>query len=253
MSDTVSVIMPAYNAERYIAPALRSLLRERDVDLDIIVIDDGSTDRTVEMALSVATDTDALRIVREQHRGVAAARNRGLAEMRPESRYVTFLDADDHNFPGRIRRQVDRLKALGGTGFVIGHVAFFEAIDEETSEIVPGSRTAVVLGTILAASLFDRATFEASGPFDEEMAAAEDVDMYLRLLERQVPYVVEPELTCLYRRHGTNMTNDVHLIRRAIADALRRSLARRRKSGGSMAIGGLFGARSAAEEAFRNG
>lgn len=253
MSDTVSVIIPAYNAERYIAPALRSLLRERNVDLDIIVVDDGSTDRTVEMAESVAPGTDAIRIVRGEHRGVAAARNRGLAEMRPDSRYITFLDADDHNFPGRIRRQVDRLKARGGEGFVIGHVAFFEAIDEETSEIVPGTRTAVVLGSILGASLFDRTTFEASGPFDEELIAAEDVDMYLRLLERQVPYVVEPELTLLYRRHGTNMTNDVHLIRRAIADALRRSLARRRRAGGSMAIGGLFGARSAAEEAFRNG
>ncbi|MCW5718089.1 MAG: glycosyltransferase [Bauldia sp.] len=254
MTDTVSVIMPAYNVARFIAPALRSLLREGDdVDLDIVVVDDGSTDGTLETAAAVAEGAAAIRIVPGEHRGVAAARNRGLAEIRPESRYITFLDADDHSCPGRIRRQVDRLTALGGTGFVIGHAAFFEAIDEDTSQIIPGSRTATVLGTMLGSTLFDRVTFAAAGPFDEDLAAAEDIDMYLRLLERQVPYVVEPELALLYRRHGTNMTNDVHLIRRAIADALRRSLARRRATGGTMAIGRLFGAKSAAEEAFRNG
>lgn len=201
MTDTVSVIMPAYNAERFIVPALQSLLRETDIDLDVIVVDDGSTDRTAEIAGSVAAGATAVRVVSGPHRGVAAARNRGLAEMRQESRYITFLDSDDHNLHGRMRRQVDRLKAMGGTGFIIGHAAFFEAIDEDTSEIVPGSRTATVLGTMLPSCMFDRATLEAAGPFEEDLAAAEDVDLFLRLLERHVPYQVEPELTFLYRRH----------------------------------------------------
>jgi glycosyltransferase involved in cell wall biosynthesis len=254
MTETVSVIVPAYNAAPYVAAALRSLLRETGVRLDVIVVDDGSTDGTADAASSVAAaGGHTIRVFPEPHRGVAAARNRGVSAMTRESRYVTFLDADDHNCAGRIRRQVDRLAANGDSGFVIGTGRFFEAIDEDTSAIVPGSRTADVLGTMLPASTFDRRTFEAVGPFAEDLPAAEDVDFYLRLLERHTPFVVEAEPAFLYRRHTTNMTNDVGLIRRCIADALRRSIARRRKAGGSMAIGNLFQSRSTAEEAFRNG
>ncbi|MCC6736839.1 MAG: glycosyltransferase [Bauldia sp.] len=253
MTDTVSVIMPAYNAERYIDAALRSLVRERDVLLDIIVVDDGSTDGTADTAGRVSAAPHEIRVFREPHRGVAAARNRALAAMRPASGYITFLDSDDHNAPGRIRRQVERLKAIGGRGFVIGRGAFFEKVDEDTSEIVPGSRTVTVLGTMLPAALFDRATFEATGSFAEDLPAAEDVDFYLRLLEQHVPYEVETETAFLYRRHDSNMTNDVALIRRSIADALRRSLGRRRRHGGAMTLGALFASRSSAEEAFRNG
>ena len=251
MTDKISVIMPALNAGRFIGPALRSLLREPEADLDIIVVDDGSTDDTAAIVREFATDHPGIRIIDGPRAGVSRARNAGLAAVSPESSYITFLDADDHSSPNRIGRQLSLLKDNPDLGFVIGRVQFFEDIDEATSEIVEGSRTITVTGVQLAAALFRRSIFDRLGGFDEEMPQGEDTDFFLRLLEARTPYRSEPEVAVLYRRHSANMTNDTMQVRRGFIDALRKSLNRRRAGGGSMEIGDLFKRRGSAEEAFR--
>lgn len=135
---------------------------------------------------------------------------------------------------------------------MIGLVQFFEEIDEKTSLVIEGSKTVTVTGVQLAAALFRRSNFDSLGSFDEKMTQGEDTDFFMRLLEARTPYVLETSVAVLYRRHSTNMTNDTAQKRRGFVDALRKSLARRRATGGSMEIGDLFKERSSVEETFRH-
>jgi len=251
MSDKISVIMPALNAGRFIEPALLSLLREPGVDLDIIVVDDGSTDDTAAIVRRLAASHPCVRLIPGPKAGVSRARNAGLAAVPPNSGYITFLDADDHSAPNRIGRQLRLLKDNADIEFVIGLVQFFEEIDEETSRVIEGSRTVRVAGVQLAAALFRRSVFDRLGGFDEELLQGEDTDFFMRLLEAQTPYILETVVAVFYRRHSTNMTNNTAQKRRGFVDALRKSLNRRRAGGGSMEIGDLFKRRGSAEEAFR--
>lgn len=250
---TVSIIMPARNGEAYIASALRSLLRESEVGLDIIVVDDGSTDRTAEIVRGIAAEHPCVRIVGGPQSGVSGARNVGLAAVPSEVPYISFLDCDDLNVPGRIARQLGKLKTRPEAGWAIGLIRFFEAADEENVVPLPGSKTVTVRGVQLAAALFDRKVFDRVGGFDAEMNHGEDTDFFLRLLEAQIPYVAEDEAAVLYRRHHGNMTNDIDKTRRGFVDAIRRSMVRRRASGATGDLGDLFKARGSAEETFRHG
>jgi glycosyltransferase involved in cell wall biosynthesis len=246
----ISIVVPAYNAEAYVGPALKSLLRERDVDLEILVVDDGSTDGTAGVIRALAAEAPAIRLIESGHAGVANARNLALAAVSSDSRYITFLDADDHCFPGRLARQRAFLEAHPEVDFVAGLVQFFEQIDEETSKVVANSKTVTVATIQLGAFLFRRRVFDIVPDFDRQLVQGEDADFLLRLLEAGAPFLTEDKVAVLYRRHQTNLTNDTAAVRRHFADALRRSAARRRQSGSKIEIGRLLQQRAVADGMF---
>lgn len=109
----VSVIIPAYNAEKYILPAIQSVIEQNYAPLEILLIDDGSTDSTVKL---VQRETPQVRIIQQANAGVAAARNTGLRHALGE--YICFLDADDGWFPGKLAAQVDYLTHHPEVGLV---------------------------------------------------------------------------------------------------------------------------------------
>jgi glycosyltransferase involved in cell wall biosynthesis len=251
-NNRVSVIMPTLNGERHIEAALRSLLRETQVQLDIIVVDDGSTDQTAEIVRRLSLSNRCIRLISGSHGGVSSARNTGLAAVPPKNDFVTFLDCDDLNVPGRIGRQLGILLGHPGLRFVIGLLQLFEAIDEERCIPLPGSRTMRLRGVSLTSVLFAKDVFEQLGGFCEDMQSGEDVEFILRLLEARIPYSCEDEVAVMYRRHQNNMTNDTAKTRRGLADAIRRSLARRRVGGSVTGLGDLFKERVQAEKMFRH-
>ncbi|NTW51924.1 MAG: glycosyltransferase family 2 protein [Chlorobiaceae bacterium] len=252
-SPLISVIMPAFNAGSYIAAALRSILLEKNLNLDIIVIDDGSTDSTPDIVQSIALSNPAIRLISAPHAGVSRARNLGLASVPEQAQYITFLDSDDLNAPGRIARQLQFMQQDSELDSVIGLIQLFEAADEQQCVPLPGSRTMTVKGVSLSAALFTKRLFDRLGGFDEQMPNCEDTDFYLRMLESRSPYITEDKVAIMYRRHNTNMTNDIAAIRRGFIDTIRRSLARRRKNGAAAELGDLFKNRSNAEEMFNHG
>ena len=123
-SPLVSVIVPAYQGERYIEEALRSALDGTIRDIEVIVVDDGSTDATAAIAERLAADDDRVRFVRQGHRGASAARNTALAMAR--GRWAALLDQDDVWLPRRLERQLAFLAGnpdvavLGTYGWHIG-------------------------------------------------------------------------------------------------------------------------------------
>src|SRR5262249_39213835 len=102
----VSVVLPAYNAERTIAASLASIAAQTVTELEVIVVDDGSTDDTIRVAKS--TDRGDLRVISQANAGHAAARNTGVSAAR--GRYVAFLDADDLWLPEKLERQMDEIR-----------------------------------------------------------------------------------------------------------------------------------------------
>ncbi len=117
---TVSVVLPAYQAETHISEAIGSILRQTDPDFELIVVDDGSTDRTAERVEQVSDSR--VRLIRIPHQGLVAALNRGVAEA--GGRYIARMDADDLSRPDRLRRQAALLDNQPDVGLVASRVSY---------------------------------------------------------------------------------------------------------------------------------
>jgi glycosyltransferase involved in cell wall biosynthesis len=222
----ISVIVPAYNAEEFLAEAVRSIECQDYDPLEVILIDDGSTDGTARVA---ATLGQRLHYFHQPNRGAAAARNTGLRLARGE--LITFLDADDLWPEGSLRLLLETIGQAPETEVVLGLVQYIR-----TSQDSRGHRTweKVAEPTIslnLGAALIRRRVFEKVGFFDETLTIIEDLDWYMRLREHAVPMQVLNQVTLFYRIHARNMSRDRSERERSLMQALKLSLDRRRQKG----------------------
>ena len=227
----VSVIMPALNAARFIEAALRSLVKEKDsVPLDIVVIDDGSTDDTCGIVTRIAREFPEVRLVPNARKGIAAARNTGLALTHPESRFVTFLDADDISFPGRIARQ-RQLLAGEEIDVVYGLVQMFVDLDEATQAPAMGTPTHIMRGPYLQSSMYRADAIRALGPFDESLRQGDDTEFVLRAIDHPLRLHLEHAVAAYNRRHDANVTLNTEECQREFRLVTMKWAARRRLGG----------------------
>src|SRR5829696_1229138 len=191
----VSVVIPCYNQARFLGEAIRSVLCQGYTDLEIIVVDDGSKDSTEEIASGYTKADTRVRVIRQENRGLAAARNRGLSEAGGE--YVVFLDSDDRLVSEALEVGVRELEAHPGCAFVSGICRKITA----DGSIVPGWEQFRVRDdpylellrscpVYVPAVMYRRSVFDAVGDFDTSYKAAEDYDLlsypgvFLGLLSR---------------------------------------------------------------------
>jgi glycosyltransferase involved in cell wall biosynthesis len=215
----VSVIIPAYNAERFIARTLDSASAQTCRALEIIVVDDGSTDRTAELVLAKAASDPRIRLLRQQNAGVAAARNTGVRNSR--GRFIAPLDADDLWHRAKIERQLKRFEDRPEAGLVY---CWSVGIDEDDLLLWRPPAPARFEGDVFAAMLFQdfignasvplirRECLEAVRGFDEGLRAAaaegcEDRKLYLSLAERH-DFALVPLFLVGYRQHPHSMSRD---------------------------------------------
>jgi glycosyltransferase involved in cell wall biosynthesis len=211
----VSVIIPALNAARFIDAALMSLVAEREaVDLDIIVIDDGSTDETRALVERRAAEFSEIRLLANPRKGIAAARNTGLDNLPGDVRYVAFLDADDVSYPGRLARQQARMDNEPDTAVIYGRVEMFSAFDEAALAPAKGSRTKIIRGPYLQSAMYRPHVFDIVGRFDESFKQGCDTDYVLRVVEKGVNLVLDDGIAAFYRRHDANVTLDTAQMQR---------------------------------------
>lgn len=222
----VSVVIPAFNAARFVGAALASVRAQAYEPLELIVVDDGSTDTTVN---EVAAFDGAVTLICQPNAGPAAARNRGL-ELATGS-LVAFLDADDWWPDGKLDVQVGRLVANETDDIVVGQIRY-EACDGVTLDGYRFDGADHTLTNVnLGAGVFRRSVFDRVGPFDESLAFSEDHDWFLRARESGVGIIVIDEVTLCFRLHEGNMTRGKSARDLALAHVLKRSLDRRRASG----------------------
>ena len=175
-APTISVIMPAYQAEAFIARSIRSAQTQTLKPLEILVIDDGSPDNTAQAAASCG---ELVRVIRQTNGGPAAARNTGAGEARGE--WLAFLDADDAWLPRKLERQsalIDDSITLLHTYCTVDHNSQF-APDEQTFDSLWQKNTVCTSSVLLR-----KRDFDAVGGFDADRSimAVEDYNLWLRLL-----------------------------------------------------------------------
>lgn len=219
----VSVIIPVYNGERYLAEAVHSILAQTVPTLEIIVVDDGSTDGTARVAQRFG---DAVCYVYQPNRGPAAARNRGLERARGE--IVAFLDADDLWREGKLACQCARLEADPTLDIVLGHTQFVQHEPGPDAGPVPTGEPYPQF--FLGGALFRRSAFTRVGGFDESLLCCEDWDWFLRAYDMGVAMRMFPEVVLHYRRHEHNLTRTA-AGRHDLLRVIRKRLVRQRRQG----------------------
>lgn len=219
---TTSAIVTAYNSVRYIGEALESVLRQTQRPNEILVVDDGSTDGTEEIARSFGP---GIRYFYQRNQGEAAARNRAVALASADA--IAFLDADDAWPPSRLDTLLARLTAEDFPAIVCGQARSFS--DEYWVDALTASRTRAEAPLMsFGCSLIRRELFSLIGEVDVTMPHGSDLDWFLRCRERHVSIATIDEIVLLYRRHQNNMTNDFAAGRDGLMRTLKQSLDRRR-------------------------
>src|SRR4051794_28482089 len=230
-NDVVTVIVPAYNAARTLAATLTSVRNQTHSALEILVIDDGSTDATPEIAHCAARDDPRLRLIRQPNRGVAAARNAGLAEA--QGAYVAPIDADDLWHPRKIELQLDAARRVGeALAFVYAWSRRIDEADVVLADLGPVRWRGDVFPKLTVSNFLRNASnaliptepLRALGGFDPMLRAAgaqgaEDLKVFLTLAKCGFVEVV-PAYLVGYRTSTRTMSGSTQTMRRSIELAL---------------------------------
>jgi glycosyltransferase involved in cell wall biosynthesis len=218
----VSVVLPTYNRAHLLGDSLRSLLAQEGVSLEVVVVDDGSTDGT--RAMLDALEDPRLRIVARPHEGSAAARNAGIAAARAP--FIAFHDSDDVALPGRLAVPVAYLRAHPEIDLVIQNGRMLPATPDGREVPWIAAPVAGALGRRpigvaevfrwnlgqLQGTCFTQRSLAAVGPFDASFRILDDLDLVLRVAVRfQGVFLDVPAFA--YRRHAAGISRDRSTVR----------------------------------------
>ena len=210
---TFSVVIPAYNAERTLRAALASVLAQTEQDFEIIIVDDGSTDNTLEIANSAADQDPRIKVISGANKGAAGARNAGIAAA--AGNLVAFLDADDVWLPRKLEKQLEAFGSGQGVRSVRCGACLVDddlkvmsrrpchESDDVLMEILLFRNTSPWMSTLVV----ERTAFAEIGMFDTTLAMIEDWEFAIRLA-RLGPMKSVEEPLAYYRQHPGNRSKD---------------------------------------------
>jgi glycosyltransferase involved in cell wall biosynthesis len=230
-ADAISVIVPVYNGANYLGEALECLLSQDCAPGEIIVVDDGSTDRTASIIAGYGARVHA---IRQQNRGPAAARNAGIACA--SRQLIAFLDADDLWLPSTTIRFLEGLQINLAACMVWGLSDRLFMRDATTTgeEWYGRPQWALALGSML----IRRRLIDDIGGFDESLRAGEDMDFLVRIRERGTVLTRHAGIVHVRRIHGANQfTSDAEAMTIAHYRVIRKALERRRARKHALALG----------------
>ena len=215
----VSVVMPAYNCERFLAAAVQSVLAQTYPHWELIIVDDGSSDRTLELARTYAHQHPArIRVVTQPNAGAAAARNTAIGMA--QGSLVAFIDGDDEWMPTKLARQVPIFRQRPDVAFVYTGYRLVNSTGQAIAEVLPDPRfegdvcerlwtedNAIVGGTLI----ISRRLLREVGGFNGALKGAENLDLRLRLAQRG-PVAFVNELLYDYRRYEGSLSTQQALM-----------------------------------------
>jgi glycosyltransferase involved in cell wall biosynthesis len=218
----VTVIIPCYNGEAFVQEAIKSALGQTYQRVEVIVIDDGSTDRSAEIIQALP-----VRYIHQENRGLTPSRNRGIKESRGS--YIVFLDADDRLLPEAIKTGLDVLQERPECAMTIGDHLFVREdgsyLAHSRKEFRGSSHYEALLVSnfieMISSVLFRRSVFEAVGGFDPQLRVAEDYELYLRIA-RDFPVCCHTSVVAEYRQHKSNVSHNSELMLTLTLQVLKR-------------------------------
>jgi len=212
-SPVVTVVIPTRDRAQLLPQAIESVLQQTLTAWELIIVDDGSTDHTADVAAAFTVDPRVC-YVRQDPRGVSAARNHGASRARAP--FLAFLDSDDRFLPGALAALLEAFGANTGTAMTIGG---YDRIDEK-GRVLGQRRQWEESGLSLEGWLFNclaingsvllrRDWFERVGGFDPDCPPAEDWDLFLRLAAAAAPMAFVRRSVVQYRQHAGNSVKDL--------------------------------------------
>jgi glycosyltransferase involved in cell wall biosynthesis len=229
----ISVILPVYNGQRYLAEAIASVLAQTYRPVEIRVIDDGSTDHSAEVATSFAS---SVQYFYQTNGGIGAARNRGVDLARGS--FFAFLDHDDLWVQEKLAYQMAAFDRDPQLDVVFGHVIQFHSpeLDEQVKDtkLCP---TGKIAGYIAGTMLVRRGTFHRVGPFRTDLQLGDFIDWYAKAMEKGLKSLMLPSVLMKRRIHAANTGIRTRSSRTDYVRVLKAALDRRnaaRKLGGDL-------------------
>lgn len=216
-ANLVSVIMPAYNAEKYIAGSIKSVLAQTYSDWELIVVDDGSTDNTAGVVREFVNRDSRIKYIFQQNGRLGKARNTGIGNA--SGPLIAFLDSDDLWIENKLEMQL-RVMAEKDVDVVFSNSYVFrdenpaaetETLQSSTGQLCgPEFFDSLVMGPQIPVLtvLLKRTALDRTDLFEEgrEYHGCEDYDLWLKLAKAGCVFYGMPEVLARYRRHGTAMT-----------------------------------------------
>ena len=222
----VSVIIPVYNGGKFLAEAADSVLAQGVSSLELIVVDDGSTDDTREIAGELP---GVIVYEYQENQGPAAARNHGLKLARGD--LIAFQDVDDIWPPGRLAAQLSCLSKNPGVDIVTGLVQCLRPVVSDNGSVDWSPWEEPWFFNSIPASVFRKSTFDVLAGFNETLRYGEDSDFFLRAREQGLTVAKLPLITLFYRLHENNMTHGKSPRDLNVLQVLKLSIHRRRRAG----------------------
>lgn len=226
MKAKISVILPAYNAGKYIGEALQSIINQTVPVHEIIVVDDGSTDHTKEVVSNFP-----VRYIYQTNKGTAAALNTGIEQSSGD--YLAFLDADDIWMPQRLYLQLQAFEKDPSLDMVFGFMQQFISpelsVDEQNK--IEVNTTAIMVGIHKSAWLIKRHAFMSVGLFTGGFLLEEFTDWYARSKEKSLREFVVKEVVAKRRIHQSNTSRVQKELKKDYPRILKAALDRRRQQG----------------------
>jgi len=209
-SPLVSVVMPAYNARRYVAEAIESVLSQTFGDFEFLIVDDGSTDDTGAIVKDFAARDRRIEVITQANSGVGAALNAGLERAR--GRYIARMDSDDICLPPRFAKQVEylertpqcvlvgsRVMIIDGDGTSLFEMDSVQLTHEKIDELLMQARWSIVHPSIMMRA----GAVRRIGGYNNDLVPVEDHDLFLRMAE--VGKLANlPDVLLKYRKHPMN-------------------------------------------------
>lgn len=228
-----SVVIPAFNAERFLGEALASISAQTYAPVETIVVDDGSSDGTAEVARAHPEVT----LIEQENSGPSAARNRGFKTSRGE--FIAFHDSDDVMTPDKLAVQVGHMLENPGVGCVLAEQELIVEAGAELPFWVEGTKVETVMPprppeledeplVHPMTMVVRRETFEQVGDFDEAMRAAEDFDWMLRAAEEEIEIARLSEVLLRRRVHPDSLTQNAAASRAGLFRAFKARIERHR-------------------------
>ncbi|MBD2105040.1 glycosyltransferase family 2 protein [Leptolyngbya sp. FACHB-261] len=213
----VSVIIPAYNVQQYIEAALTSLERQSLHNFEALIVDDGSTDGTAEVALSFCQRDPRFRLLSKANGGLSSARNYGIQQA--QAAYIALLDADDAYEPEKLASHITRLDTEPQVGVVYSASRIIREDGRPTWLRLSGKPIhqqpllALLCKNFIghgSNAVFRRSIVDEVGAFDETLASSEDLDFWLRIAAQgHWNFYRQPQPLCCYRVRPSGLTFNI--------------------------------------------
>ncbi len=220
-----SVIIPAYNAMKYLPETLESVLQQTFTDFEVLIINDGSSDNIVQWADGLLDPR--VKLISQENQGLSGARNTGIAHAIAD--YIAFVDADDLWEPTKLEKQVRCLDDHPEVGLVHAWMALVDERGKSTGRVIKSSVEGYVWEQIVQwnkiacpSVMVRRCCFDTMGVFDRNLRSVEDWDMWIRIATRY-PFAAIKEPLAYYRQLPNSMSKNCQVMEQAFHQVIEKT------------------------------